>query len=185
MKANYPLTFYLHFAVPLQTLCSNCSMYVLPKVWKNEKFTLTKKIFIETNSLVISLVKQLLSRNFCWKSVGVNFHNFHSVLPWWLKFGLTLALGPRKQVRSRAFICIQMYKPFSQTWIKLPKHQIKKCSRVYVTMTHQSLASFVEIMFDGGNDRLLSTLAKKVVQKYRAVICLDKRHEYRSRLSKW
>ena len=28
-------------------------------------------------------------------------------------------------------------------------------------MTHQSLASFVEIMFEGSNDRLLSTLAKK------------------------
>ena len=31
---------------------------------KKEKFTLTKKIFRQINSLVISLVKTLLSRNF-------------------------------------------------------------------------------------------------------------------------
>ena len=48
-------------------------------VWKNEKFGLTKKIFRQINSLVICLVKPLLSRNFCWKSVKLKFHNFHTV----------------------------------------------------------------------------------------------------------
>ena len=46
---------------------------------KNEKFGLTKKIFRQINSLVICLVKPLLSRNFCRKSVRLKFHNFHTV----------------------------------------------------------------------------------------------------------
>ena len=49
-------------------------------LWKNQKFTLTEKIFRQINYLVISLVKTLLSRNFCQKRVRVNFHNFHTVL---------------------------------------------------------------------------------------------------------
>ena len=47
----------------------------LPTVWKNEKFSLTEKIFRENNSLATSLVKTLLSR-----SVIENFRNFHTVL---------------------------------------------------------------------------------------------------------
>ena len=39
-------------------------------VWKNEKFSLTKKIFRQINSLVISIVKTLLSRNVCQKCVS-------------------------------------------------------------------------------------------------------------------
>ena len=46
---------------------------------ENEKFTLTKKIFRQINYLVISLVKMLLSRNFCQKSVRVNFLKYHTV----------------------------------------------------------------------------------------------------------
>ena len=34
-------------------------------LWKNEKFSLTEKIFRQINFLVICLVKTLLSRNFC------------------------------------------------------------------------------------------------------------------------
>ena len=37
-------------------------------VWKNEKLSLTEKLFRQINYLVISLVKPLLSRNFCKKS---------------------------------------------------------------------------------------------------------------------
>ena len=50
-------------------------------VWKNEKFSLTKKIFRQINSLVLVtyLVKPLLSRNFCQKCMRVNFRNFHTV----------------------------------------------------------------------------------------------------------
>ena len=36
--------------------------------------------FREISSLVTSLVKPLLSRNFCQKSLTVNFRNFHTVL---------------------------------------------------------------------------------------------------------
>ena len=48
-------------------------------MWKNEKFGLTEKIFRQINSLVICIVKTLLSRKFCQKSVRLNFYNFHTV----------------------------------------------------------------------------------------------------------
>ena len=43
-------------------------------VWKNEKFSLTQKIFRQISSLVTYLVKQLLSRNFyqkCYERISV------------------------------------------------------------------------------------------------------------------
>ena len=49
-------------------------------MWKNAKFTLIENIFRQINSLVISLVKTLISRNICQKSVSVNFYNFHTVI---------------------------------------------------------------------------------------------------------
>ena len=62
---------------------------LLNTVWKNGKFGLTEKIFRQINSLVICLVKRLLSRNFCRKSVRLKFHNFHNVV-WKLReFSLT------------------------------------------------------------------------------------------------
>ena len=48
-------------------------------MWKNEKFTVTKKKFRQINSPLFSLVKTLLSRIFCQRQVTVNFHNFHTV----------------------------------------------------------------------------------------------------------
>ena len=48
------------------------------KIWV-EKFTLTQKTFCESNSLVTTLVSALISRNFCEKSVRINFSNFHTV----------------------------------------------------------------------------------------------------------
>ena len=48
-------------------------------MWKNEKLSLTEKIFRETNCLVLSLLKTLPSRNFCQTSVRENFRNFHTV----------------------------------------------------------------------------------------------------------
>ena len=54
---------------------------VVSTVWKNEKFSLTEEKFRQINCLVISLVKPLLSRNFCEKSVRENFCNFHTVFP--------------------------------------------------------------------------------------------------------
>ena len=59
-------------------------------ILENIKFTLIEKIFRQINSLVISLVKTLISRKICQKSVRVNFHNFHAhtahcnlrIFPW-------------------------------------------------------------------------------------------------------
>ena len=48
-------------------------------LWKNEKFTLTQKIFRQINYSVILLVKPLFSRNVCQKSVTVKFRFFHIV----------------------------------------------------------------------------------------------------------
>ena len=48
-------------------------------LWKLRKFTLTEKKIREITYLAISLVKLLLSRNFCQKCVRVNSRNFHTV----------------------------------------------------------------------------------------------------------
>ena len=50
-------------------------------VRKNEKITVAKKKkkFRQVNSLGFSLVKTLLSRNFCQRSVTVNSRNFQYV----------------------------------------------------------------------------------------------------------
>ena len=53
--------------------CEKWWEWIHSAVWKDEK------IFRQINSLVISLVKPLLSRNFCQKSVKVNHRNFHTV----------------------------------------------------------------------------------------------------------
>ena len=67
---NVKLCFTLHIA--------HCT------VWKNEKFSLTKKIFRQINSLAhiarraTYLVKPLISRNFCQKCVKENSRNFNT-----------------------------------------------------------------------------------------------------------
>ena len=53
-----------------------CATHTL---WKKHKISLTQNIFREINSLVTSLIKTLLSRNFCQKTLRVNFGNFHTV----------------------------------------------------------------------------------------------------------
>ena len=67
---------------------TKCETTNLPTVWKNEKFSLTEKIFRENNSLATSLVKTLLSRIFFQKSVRDNFRNFHNTVWKFSKFGL-------------------------------------------------------------------------------------------------
>ena len=64
-----------------------CDNYrnLLSTLWKNQKFTLTEKIFRQINYLVISLANALVSRNFCQKCVRDNFCNFHTVLSTILK----------------------------------------------------------------------------------------------------
>ena len=65
-------------------LSKKCDFHIVAQytVWKNEKFTLTAKIIRQIISLVISLVKTLLSRNFCQKCVRVNFSVFHTLRVW-------------------------------------------------------------------------------------------------------
>ena len=59
-------------------------------VWKNDKFSLTKKIFRQINSLVLYLVKPLISRNVCQKRIPVistlcesDFSIFYTVMISW------------------------------------------------------------------------------------------------------
>ena len=53
----------------------------LNTVWKNKKITVVKKKRNrQINSLLLSLVKSLLSRNFYQESVIVDFCNFHTLL---------------------------------------------------------------------------------------------------------
>ena len=65
---------------------------------RNEKFSLTEKKFRQINYLVISLVKPLLSRNFCEKSVRENLCNFHTVHRGKMKH--LLSLKKKKFVKS-------------------------------------------------------------------------------------
>ena len=69
-----------------RNFCQNCKRKIpqFPHCGEhsveNEKISLTKKIFRQINSLVTYLlVKMLISRNFCQKSVRENFRNFHTV----------------------------------------------------------------------------------------------------------
>ena len=55
------------------------NIYTQCTLWKLRKFTLTEKIFRQITYLLISLVKLLLSRNFCQKYAGVNSRSFHTV----------------------------------------------------------------------------------------------------------
>ena len=65
----------IHLWIP-EMLFLWSSKYTL---WKFQEFSLTEKIFREINSLVTSLVKTLVSRNFCQKRVRENSRNFHIV----------------------------------------------------------------------------------------------------------
>ena len=50
--------------------------------WISRFSTLCTLWCCKMNSLVISLVKAMVSRNFCQKSVRANFCNYHTVCPW-------------------------------------------------------------------------------------------------------
>ena len=55
----------LHPSKPHQILEGCYAPAYIDTVWKNAKFTLIEKIFRQINSLVISLVKTLISRKIC------------------------------------------------------------------------------------------------------------------------
>ena len=58
---------------------AQCTLFWLHSVEITEIYC-HQKIFRQIAYLVISLVKMLLSRNFCQKRVTANFRNFHTVL---------------------------------------------------------------------------------------------------------
>ena len=74
-KASNMILLYIFFSLGCDTT-----------LWKNEKFTLTEIFFRQINSLVIYLVNALLSRNFCQKSVRVNFCNYNTVVAEMMEF---------------------------------------------------------------------------------------------------
>ena len=66
--------------------CSSLFRWVF-SVEKREYLSHRKKIFLEINSFVTSVIKMLLSRNFCKKSVRGKFWYFHTVPLSWSKCG--------------------------------------------------------------------------------------------------
>ena len=65
-----------------------------------------RKKFREINSLVIHLVRPLLSRNFCQKSVRENFRNFHTV-----QCEKREILSHWKKLRQINYLVISLVKP--------------------------------------------------------------------------
>ena len=73
---------FFYFSPKKKNLISRFFLLLLPKhseKTRNLLLPLTEKFFLQINYLVISLVNVLLSRNFCHKSVRVNFCKFHTV----------------------------------------------------------------------------------------------------------
>ena len=87
---------FFYFSPKKKNLISRFFLLLLPKhseKTRNLLLPLTEKFFLQINYLVISLVNVLLSRNFCHKSVRVNFRNFHTVH---CERGKTISLSPKK-----------------------------------------------------------------------------------------
>ena len=90
---------------------SESTFFDLHTLWKLRKFTLTEKIFRQITYLVISLVKLLLSRNFCQKSVRENFCNFHTVqCTLWKLRKFTLTPLTEKIFRQITYLVISLVK---------------------------------------------------------------------------
>ena len=81
-------------------------------MWKNEKFSLAKKIFRQINSLVISLVKTLRSRNFCQKCVRLKRCNFGTVWKWQY-FGILITWFSFHKISVESSVFIGFTKHFS------------------------------------------------------------------------
>ena len=84
MKISLNEPVYIDTKLPKLPTLVRCVANVFPEyfqvmmIMENERFTIIEKIR-QINYLVNSLVKPLLSRNFCQKNVRVNFRNFHTV----------------------------------------------------------------------------------------------------------
>ena len=88
----------------------------------NEQSTLTKIFFRQINSLVIYLVNALVSRNFCQKSMRVNFRNFHSVQC--TQCGKVKNLVSPKNISSNQLFVISLLKTL------LSRNICQKCVRL-------------------------------------------------------
>ena len=71
------INYHFYSAPALQKSIIFCNEPII-KVAQRGK-TRNSLIFRQTNSLLISLVKTLLSRKSCWTILRVNLHNFHTV----------------------------------------------------------------------------------------------------------
>ena len=99
---------------------------------KNESLTQKKKIR-QINSLVITLVKTLLSRNFCQKCVRLNRSNFHivsahSVEKWKI-------LSHWKKISSN-----QLFSSFVSKNVVFTKFLSKKCESKFSQFLHCELS---------------------------------------------
>ena len=65
--------------VILYSKCKDSCKFDKLTVWKKQKFTLTRKIFLEISSLHELLGKTLVSQNFCCKVVSVKLRNLYTV----------------------------------------------------------------------------------------------------------
>ena len=89
------------------------------------------KLFRQINSLIFSLVKTLVSRNFCKKSVRVNFCNYHSVEKWEIR-------SHKKIFRQINYLVISLVKTL------LSRNFCQKCMRLnrsnfHTVHTHTTL----------------------------------------------
>ena len=96
--------------------------------WNNVKITFTEIFFRQINSLVISLVKQLFSQNFCQKNVRVNFHNFHTVFCGMVTFDQNTS----SSLKLNQANCVLKSLKISAWTIHLYWHPLNKISRIVV-----------------------------------------------------
>ena len=85
-----------------RNLCEKSRIQYIGTVWKDEKFSLTEKKFRQNNSLVTSLVKPLISRNFCeklWQRISAISTLWSD--NWWQDKRIILGLVPKKSKRGK------------------------------------------------------------------------------------
>ena len=100
-------------------------------VWKNDKFSLTKEKFRQINSLVIYLVKPLLSRDFRQKCVRVNFRNFHSVV--WRNDEFSVTKEIFRQINSLVLYLVKplISRNFCQKYVRENSRNSHTVSKFY------------------------------------------------------
>ena len=103
------------YSLPFQ----NFSFFHRVTVWRNEKFSLTEKKFRQiTYLVVISLVKPMLSRKFCEKSVRENICNFHIVRVHCGNYRIFRQINVLLKNFRRKIICVAVnFSIFHTVWV--------------------------------------------------------------------